>query len=89
MLPYIPKTANDGFAVGSVSCEHFHRGKCAVKLFRITGVNRRGKMDNAVFVIFASPYPATKKTVKGGFRTAFSVFLGVALDKGIASVLLA
>ena len=41
------------------------------------------------FQTVAVYYPATKKTVKGGFCTAFTVFLGVAFEKGIASVLLA
>ena len=44
-------------------------------------------MDNAIFVIFTSPNPAAKKAVKGGFRAAFPVFLGMALNKGIAPVL--
>ena len=58
-----------------------------VELFWIAGVNRRGKVDHAVFVIFSSPNPAAKKAVKRGFRAAFPVFLGMALNKGIASVL--
>ena len=78
MFPYVTKSANDSIANCAVLREHFKSGKAFVNLLRKMAVDVRGKVDNAVGIFLACPYPAPDKAVERLCRPTVAVIFRMA-----------